>query len=130
MCLELESLSLTSLDQTDKRFFNPNNAFDAEGLTRLTEQTEARRKREIEVSRAEQAALIASQQAEGSRESDNARIEAEQQVNRSHPSGASSFSAPRDLYGPALCAGRSTASAGSGRARHPALDPRPGGSQQ
>ncbi|MFY7913994.1 MAG: flotillin family protein, partial [Rubrivivax sp.] len=30
--LELESVSLTSLDQTDKQFFNPNNAFDAEGL--------------------------------------------------------------------------------------------------
>ena len=27
--LELESVSLTSLDQTDKRFFNPDNAFDA-----------------------------------------------------------------------------------------------------
>lgn len=41
--LELESVSLTSLDQTAKEFFNPNNAFDAEGLTRLTEQTESRR---------------------------------------------------------------------------------------
>jgi len=119
--LELESVSLTSLDQTDKQFFNPNNAFDAEGLTRLTEQTEARRKqrndveqdtevqvktknleasrqkltiekdqefaslsqkREIEVTRAEQSALIASQQAERSRESDNARIQAEQQVSQ------------------------------------------------
>lgn len=42
--LELESVSLTSLDQTAKEHFNPNNAFDAEGLTRLTEQTESRRK--------------------------------------------------------------------------------------
>jgi uncharacterized membrane protein YqiK len=42
--LELESVSLTSLDQTDREFFNPNNAFDAEGLTRLTEEIEARRK--------------------------------------------------------------------------------------
>ncbi|MCL2829152.1 MAG: flotillin family protein [Betaproteobacteria bacterium] len=42
--LELESVSLTSLDQTAKDFFNPNNAFDAEGLTRLTEETERRRK--------------------------------------------------------------------------------------
>ncbi|MFZ5548445.1 MAG: flotillin family protein [Pseudomonadota bacterium] len=47
--LELESVSLTSLDQTDKQFFNPNNAFDAEGLTRLTEQTEARRKQRNDV---------------------------------------------------------------------------------
>lgn len=47
--LELESVSLTSLDQTDKRFFNPDNAFDAEGLTRLTEQTESRRKQRNDV---------------------------------------------------------------------------------
>ena len=42
--LELESVSLTSLDQTAKEYFNPNNAFDAEGLTKLTEETERRRK--------------------------------------------------------------------------------------
>jgi uncharacterized membrane protein YqiK len=119
--LELESVSLTSLDQTDKQFFNPNNAFDAEGLTRLTEQTEARRKqrndveqdtevqvrtkdleatrqkltiekdqefaslsqrREIENTRAEQAALIATQQAERSREAEASKIEAERQVSQ------------------------------------------------
>ncbi|MCH9613416.1 MAG: Inner membrane protein YqiK [Chlamydiia bacterium] len=42
--LELETVSLTALDQTDKSFFNPNNAFDAEGLTHLTEEIERRRK--------------------------------------------------------------------------------------
>ena len=42
--LELESVSLTKLDQTDKKFFNPDNAFDAEGLTRLTQETENRRR--------------------------------------------------------------------------------------
>ncbi|GAB5387321.1 MAG: flotillin family protein [Alphaproteobacteria bacterium] len=42
--LELESVSLTGLDQTPIEYFNPNNAFDAEGLTRLTEEIEARRK--------------------------------------------------------------------------------------
>lgn len=42
--LELESVSLTGLDQTNKSFFNPDNVFDAEGLTRLTEEIEARRK--------------------------------------------------------------------------------------
>lgn len=42
--LELESVSLTGLDQTSREFFNPNNAFDAEGLTRLTEEIEQRRK--------------------------------------------------------------------------------------
>jgi uncharacterized membrane protein YqiK len=42
--LELESVSLTGLDQTSKDFFNPDNAFDAEGLTRLTQEIEERRK--------------------------------------------------------------------------------------
>jgi uncharacterized membrane protein YqiK len=42
--LELESVSLTSLDQTDIKLFDPSNTFDAEGLTRLTEQIEARKK--------------------------------------------------------------------------------------
>lgn len=47
--LELESVSLTSLDQTAKDFFNPNNAFDAEGLTKLTQETEARRKQRNDI---------------------------------------------------------------------------------
>ena len=42
--LELENASLTSLNQTDISVFNPTNAFDAEGLTQLTEQIEERRK--------------------------------------------------------------------------------------
>jgi uncharacterized membrane protein YqiK len=42
--LELESVSLTGLDQTSIEHFNANNAFDAEGLTKLTEQIELRRK--------------------------------------------------------------------------------------
>src|SRR5207253_2341956 len=42
--LELEAASLTQLDQTSMEFFNPSNAFDAEGLTRLTEEIERRKK--------------------------------------------------------------------------------------
>ncbi len=42
--LELESVSLTGLDQTSIEHFNANNAFDAEGLTKLTEQIESRKK--------------------------------------------------------------------------------------
>ena len=42
--LELETVSLTGLDQTSMEYFNPNNAFDAEGLTRLTEEIERRKK--------------------------------------------------------------------------------------
>jgi uncharacterized membrane protein YqiK len=54
--LELESASLTQLDQTSMEFFNPSNAFDAEGLTRLTEQIERRKKQRNDV---EQDTLIA-----------------------------------------------------------------------
>jgi uncharacterized membrane protein YqiK len=54
--LELESASLTQLDQTSMEFFNPSNAFDAEGLTRLTEQIEHRKKQRNDV---EQDTLIA-----------------------------------------------------------------------
>ena len=42
--LELETVSLTGLDQTSFNFFNPQNAFDAEGLTKLTQTIEERRK--------------------------------------------------------------------------------------
>ena len=42
--LELEAVSLTQFDQTAMEYFNPSNAFDAEGLTRLTEQIERRKK--------------------------------------------------------------------------------------
>ncbi len=42
--LELESVSLTGMDQTNMEFFNPSNAFDAEGLTRLTDEIERRKK--------------------------------------------------------------------------------------
>jgi uncharacterized membrane protein YqiK len=42
--LELEAVSLTQFDQTGMEFFNPSNAFDAEGLTRLTDQIERRKK--------------------------------------------------------------------------------------
>lgn len=42
--LELETVSLTGLDQTSREHFNPDNAFDAEGLTLLTKEIELRRK--------------------------------------------------------------------------------------
>ncbi|KQP68816.1 flotillin family protein [Methylobacterium sp. Leaf112] len=57
--LELESASLTRLDQTSIEFFNPDNSFDAEGLTVLKKITEDRRQernkivREAEVNVAE-----------------------------------------------------------------------------
>jgi uncharacterized membrane protein YqiK len=56
--LELETVSLTGLDQTDKEYFNPQNAFDAEGLTKLTQSIEERRKRRNDI---EQDTLVAIQ---------------------------------------------------------------------
>lgn len=47
--LELENASLTSLNQSDISVFDPRNAFDAEGLTQLTEQVEAGRRRRNEI---------------------------------------------------------------------------------
>lgn len=54
--LELETVSLTSLDQADIKLFNPSNAFDAEGLTRLTEEIEKRKKKRNDI---EQDTMIA-----------------------------------------------------------------------
>lgn len=47
--LELESVSLTGLDQTNREYFNPDNAFDAAGLTRLTMEIEEKRRRRNEI---------------------------------------------------------------------------------
>ncbi|MBD9388780.1 flotillin family protein [Agrobacterium sp. AGB01] len=49
--LELESVSLTRLDQTDIKHFNPNNTFDAEGLTALTKITEERKRERNQIVR-------------------------------------------------------------------------------
>jgi uncharacterized membrane protein YqiK len=42
--LALDSVALVDLDQTDLEFFDSSNAFDAEGLTQLTETIESRRR--------------------------------------------------------------------------------------
>lgn len=47
--LELESVSLTGMDQTNRSHFNPDNAFDAEGLTRLTMEIEEKRRRRNDI---------------------------------------------------------------------------------
>src|SRR6266853_1469358 len=70
--LELEAVSLTQLDQTAMEFFNPSNAFDAEGLTRLTEQMQ----------RASQRADVARQRAEKEQEAERAQIGAREAVDR------------------------------------------------
>lgn len=55
--LELESVSLTGLDQTSFEHFNPQNAFDAEGLTKLTEAIESRRKKRNDIEQDTQVAV-------------------------------------------------------------------------
>jgi uncharacterized membrane protein YqiK len=49
--LELESVSLSELEQTDRKFFNPDNAFDAQGLTLLTEMIQGRAKQRNAIER-------------------------------------------------------------------------------
>jgi len=84
--LELESVSLTGLDQTSIEHFNANNAFDAEGLTKLTEQIELRKKTRNDIEQdtrvqIETKNLEASRQSlEISRENEFARLEQEREV--------------------------------------------------
>ncbi len=47
--LELETVALVDLDQTSLEYFDPSNAFDAEGLTQLTESIESRRRMRNEI---------------------------------------------------------------------------------
>lgn len=84
--LELESVSLTGLDQTNKEFFNPDNAFDAEGLTKLTKEIEERRKKRNDIEQ-ETEVLIARKNLEArqqqftiSRDEEYARLEQEREV--------------------------------------------------
>jgi len=55
--LELESVSLTGLDQTNREFFNPDNVFDAEGLTKMTQSIEDRRKTRNDIEQNTQVAI-------------------------------------------------------------------------
>lgn len=117
--LELESVSLTALDQTAREYFKEDNAFDAQGLAKLTSITEEKREernrieqdtrikieqknfeaekqsltirqanefakldqeREVEMARAQQSALVASEDANRKREAQESRITAERKV--------------------------------------------------
>src|SRR5205085_11645580 len=84
--LELESVAITGLDQTDLDHFSPSNRFVAEGLTRLMEDIEARRKLRNDI---EQDSMIkirsrnleAERQAlDIERESETARLEQERDI--------------------------------------------------
>ncbi len=84
--LELESVSLTGLDQTSIEHFNANNAFDAEGLTKLTEQIELRKKARNDIEQEtrvqiEMKNLDADQRSfQISRDNEFARLEQEREV--------------------------------------------------
>lgn len=85
--LELESVSLTGLDQTDVSYFNENNAFDATGLAKLTETIEEKRKVRNEVEQLNRVAIAqrnleAEQQTlEIQREAEYARLQQEREIN-------------------------------------------------
>jgi uncharacterized membrane protein YqiK len=55
--LELEAVSLTGLDQTKLEYLDPKNAFDAQGLTWLTETIEGRRKQRNDIEQDTQVAI-------------------------------------------------------------------------
>lgn len=84
--LELESASLTRLDQTSIEHFNPDNSFDAEGLARLKAITEQRRKernatvREAEVAVAEKDRETALKQLEIARATREAELAQERDI--------------------------------------------------
>ena len=84
--LELESVSLTSLDQTDIKLFDESNTFDAEGLTRLTEQIESRKKKRNDIEKDTAVAMRAKnleaekRSLEIQRESEYARLAHEAEV--------------------------------------------------
>lgn len=84
--LELESVSLTGLDQTSKEFFNPDNAFDAEGLTKLTEEIQARRRKRNEIEQDTEVGIANKnleaerQRLEIQREQEYARMQQEREV--------------------------------------------------
>lgn len=84
--LELESVALVDLDQTSLEYFDPSNAFDAQGLTQLTETIEMRRKMRNQI---EQQTMIEIRTQnldserrvlEIDRESEYARIEQEREI--------------------------------------------------
>jgi uncharacterized membrane protein YqiK len=84
--LELETASLTNLDQTDIKLFNPSNAFDAEGMTRLTEEIETRKKKRNDIEQDSAIAIRAKNLETEKRalaiekESEYARLEQEREI--------------------------------------------------
>lgn len=84
--LELESVSLTALDQTSQDYLNPQNAFDAQGLAKLTEIIEGKRKQRNDIEMDTKVAIeLKNLEAEKlslqlSRDTEYARLEQEREV--------------------------------------------------
>ena len=117
--LELESVSLTRIDQTPMQFFDPNNAFDAEGLTRLTEQTQRRNRErneieqdtavaisrknfeakqlQLEIDRQKRFAELAQSQEVAAREAEQNAIVAKVQAERSRDAEEAKITAARQI---------------------------------
>ncbi|WP_129649221.1 flotillin family protein [Peristeroidobacter agariperforans] len=117
--LELESVSLTRIDQTAMQFFDPNNAFDAEGLTRLTEQTQRRNRErneieqdtsvaisrknfeakqlQLEIDRQKRFAELAQSQEVSAREAEQQAIVAKVQAERSREAEEAKITAARQI---------------------------------
>ena len=86
--LELETVAITDLDQTELDYFNPANRFDAEGMTELIESIESRRKLRNDI---EQSSIVAIRtrnlEAEKEtlnleQESENLRLKQEEEIER------------------------------------------------
>lgn len=84
--LELESVSLTGLDQTNREFFNADNVFDAEGLTKMTQAIEDRRRVRNEIEQNTQVAIARknleaqTEQYKIQRDSEYARLDNEREI--------------------------------------------------
>lgn len=77
--LELESVAITGLDQTNLEFFDSANRFDAEGLTRLIDEIETRRKARNDI---EQSAMVAIRARNLEAEKETLKIEQESETSR------------------------------------------------
>jgi uncharacterized membrane protein YqiK len=84
--LVLESVSLTALDQTSQDYLNPQNAFDAQGLAKITEIIEAKRKERNDIEQETKIAIqLKNLEAEKqslslTRDSEYARLEQEREI--------------------------------------------------
>jgi uncharacterized membrane protein YqiK len=84
--LDLESVAIVDLDQTNLEYFDSSNAFDAEGLTQLTETIESRRRMRNEIEQRTQVEIRAQnldaqrKVLDIDRESEYARLEQERDL--------------------------------------------------